>query len=855
MDRIQGQIQVEPTVEEGQEAADRIAQMTADAMPSPFQMDAPDLEGASPEDQAAAVQELAETARKALAAKRETFEAAVCEMVKSALATMQTARDQSSHRGGVYADYHQAKAAYENRRMPQLDATGAIIPNGEDSHLKAGTSLGLFTDAVNTFAAFMIRSTLGGGKRPFEFVVDGDKDENNVILAQAYDLTDDQLFQSKFRSEYSQAARDLPEHGTMALRQSWLETTEWIRDRDAQLREQTSYRGLSVRHWPVIDVFVGDLTQCRADAQRNIIWHSMKALADLEENERVWEIRDQFKPDPQTGQMTVVPAVYRRGRFINLERHRQKQVEKLQGSDGSYFDQDTQQSQINEVTSAQYTGVVNWQDSHDLYEMQGYLPMGTFIRSGKLDTQILQSYGVKMSAKGIDNPESLARLCDRLMWYVSVWDDTLVEFQICPYRTPRNELLLAQMLPGRFPAYGMGFRELAGDVEDAADQAHNSVLDVIMSNEREIIMGAPEDVKHCREQIDMINEGKQDRGFIELKTTATGVDPKGALAYFQRPLDANQIAYTDRLKSIYETRTMSTSMMKGGAANTESNTLGEASDQASFAENRQNEILMRLAEQIFVPLVHNLLEDMQTFMSTDELEEQVRRICGKRGKDFRALSARQHDLGGGAQARDYFDGVRVQTIYTLDIDKTVAIQFMAGQQAVLAANPDFDFKSYNKDLHRLIGIDAEKYWKNGQVIDSPEDIIEAIINGDFPNPNPAIGFQAILARYLPAFQQAIQWMIIQRDTFKAGGQPSDAYDGWIAALTKVSMRYADLAQQQMAQIQQMQMQAAMAGGGAPGGKPLKQDPNHGNPPNGDNAVKRGVKKKSEPTRPAKGSQA
>ena len=817
VDRIQGEPDPNPT---DAAAADEMARVEAAAIKN---------DAGTPEEYSAR-----------LRAQRETFEKALVGLVSSAKDTLLLARD-GRNVVSFMRDYDEEVRSYENGRRPTLTTNGEIDDNDPYRHLLAGTTLGLFQDAVNTAAAWLLRETVGGGKYGVEFSGYGVKDENDQQIATAKDLHKSYLERAKFIDEWNRdGTRDPFRHGAVSLRQEWVELSEWQWEIPLKKwTEKTVYRGPSIKRWPLCDVLVGDIACPNARDQRMVIWISRKTLAQLQANERRWENDEEWITDQATGQMTLAPRMALRGRFINLEKLREKMVAALGGSTASYSEDSNSASADIGTTNASGSPRVEWQKPEDFYECQSYLPIGTMIRSGLLSMDLLRSYGIDFSTSGATTLEGIARICDQVMWYVSVWGDQIVEFQTCPYKRQRNELLHAVGIPSEIsPFYGLSFNAVAGDVEVTADQIHNSIIRTIQANGLNVIAGSSAAIDALDEAMAKIAKGGNSGNYVPVKlpATAAGVNVNQAISFLERNVDPTAIQRCRDLARIYEMRTMSPSLMKGSEATTESNTLGEADRQIQLVENRLSEILSRVILNIFVPMAENLLDDLQTFLSDSELEEEVMRVCGERGLDFVKNRASARDDGeSGAAPHGVFDGIVVRPLGSMDIDKTVAISFMQNMQVTMASNPRFRETEHAIDIYKAIGLDGEKYFTESKLPPSPSEVVKLIFAGDTPKANEGVSVDAIVTYYLPYFDMASVVLNSMREEYGASGKDFRAIDEWLEVLGIVRQRYVDLAQKKMAA--EMEQESIMAAAGmAAGGIPNQG----GNPPNGQATQRRGI---------------
>ena len=137
----------------------------------------------------------------------EAFEGAVMGILRAAVDEMQTMRDGEDLSGGLMARYESEEEKYRNEKTAIPLRNGEISPNDPNAHLKAGVVSGLFTDNVNTVAAWLVESVLGRGGRPYQIRPKGRKDENDQKTRVLMDLLDSLLMQANLRGVVAEALK------------------------------------------------------------------------------------------------------------------------------------------------------------------------------------------------------------------------------------------------------------------------------------------------------------------------------------------------------------------------------------------------------------------------------------------------------------------------------------------------------------------------------------------------------------------------------------------------------------------------------------------------------------------------
>ena len=765
--------------------------------------------------------------RAKLRSQVEAFEVQVSGMIRGSVDEMQQARDGEGLRGGLFAQYAREEQKYRNEEMAALDELGQLSPADEFSHLKAGVQSGLFADNVNTVAAWLIQSVLGHGGRPYQLRAKGKKSENDVKTRVVLDLLDSLLTKAGLRARLAEAIPDLPKHGNCIIRQSWIERAQWVRTDSRAWEERIVERGPCLQWWRLIDVFVTNPLSVQASEQDGVVWYSRTTLSHLRANERVFEIEKKSVPDPaQPGQYIPLTLAHERGRFINLDRLREAGL--------NNFREQALDSGGPTNTSAEENngGQVSAEGLLDLYEFQGWFPMGQLYRDGILTDAVLDYYQIPLlcqqqGVKGGKKPkgEALARLLDGIMWYLSMADSQsgagggiMVELRPCPYREPRNELIAGYFIAAGHEFYGMSSDKLAGDVGDTADQVLNDITAIITNNANPNTAlargavgddgGKPMTDEKLRELINGTGE------IIPFNGAVMDVDK--AIKSLLKPYDPSMPTFFNMLGEIYNKRTLSSNLAQGGMAQTESDTLGEAQSQLQGVERRLAEVAMRLSgESLVRPIVENVLKDLDWFYTAEELADEARRIGGETGLDWETIQPTAQEEGSGAR-HPLADDFIVEGTATAEIQKEVAIQFILRMMPVTAQMPTANQQAMAETCFDLMGIDPSKYFKDGKGPLPPRKVLAMILAGDRPEPDPQMDAMSALQE----FNMQMAMLEQMRQQAADQGDNTEAVDGWIKVLQAYILDVTDLARVQaqamMQAQQQAQQAAAMMRGKGPG---------------------------------------
>lgn len=743
------------------------------------------------------------------------FETLVCNHIEIEQRGMVSARQEQD----VDGRYVRENEKFRNRQAPKVDMLGQIIEGSQDEHLKAGLTLGLFIDNCNTISPAMAEQLLGRGKAPFELKPKGRKAENDAKKRVLTAIVLDQLEKSGWRAEMDSGIRDLPRHGTCILRGQWIELTEWRITAEGVLEQIPVHRGAWFRHWPMLNVFVSDPECKRARDQRSVIWYSQTTIGELLREERLLQVGEQVTVG-DAGDVVVKPLIVEHGRFFNLERLLRPELER---GDRTPIEHGR------DANSPEGTDPENNRITHhsrlELFERQGEFPLGQYVREGVIGPEHLLYYGVKiMDRNGMLTGERLARVLDRLFWYISVVKSendeqgpTLIELRPCPYPRARNEMFHGTFIPDGQRFYGRSSDAIAEDISDSADKVLNDIVDILDNN-----ADPPRMVDRSGFETDEQAEQACNKpGSVAVLRGGNGVAPTDRVGYLLKPYDASFMNLMQALVETYNTRTLANALQKGGQATTESDTYAEARTQLQEAERRLQDVIRRLAEdQLVVPAIEFIIDCLEWFLAPEELGELAREIGGELGLSAETIFPTGDDEDN-ASAKPLREEFTIQSAAAVNIEREVAIQFLLKLGAEARDMPELNRQLTYIDAMDLAGLDGEKYFRDPMRMLSPRQELEMIMAGDRPEVNP---LEDAIGTHLPTHQAQLQMLAVQRGQMEAQGQPTDAVDGWLAVLQEHLMATVDLAQQQMLMLMQAAAQAEAGGeqgtpgkdGGSPG---------------------------------------
>lgn len=705
---------------------------------------------------------------------------------------------------------------------PIIGTDGQPIKGSMNAHLKAGVTLGLFTDNVTVVGPMITEGALGAAGDPFSLEPLGRKTENDSKRLLFSEALKQQIDQSSWREEISSGLNDLPKHGTAIWRQSWCDEVEIIQSAPGRFEERVRRRGMTIKHWNLLDCYVSHPERRNAEDQETVIWHSRTTVAGLARNERMPKADVKIALGEQ-GEVIFNVIEAERGHFVGLEKLRRLEAER--------YTQGFETRQVGESTRGQSAGTganAETQDSYgivspamqvDKYESQGAFPAAALIRAGKLTPRALAYTGVSIldsQGKPVDG-EALARLAERLCWYVTVavadsggHTGSLLAIRPSPYRRSRTELLAATFIRDGQKFYGLSSDAIGNDVSSTADKAMNDIAD-ILDNNADPPLAYASDAFDDDEQAESWMGNPGDR--IAIKGAKT---PKDALAFFERPFDEHMLMFLELLVQTYTIRTMATRGQAGGESQTQSKTYSEGRDQLQAAERRLFAIIKRVAElQIVVPSIQRCLEDLCWFLDPDDLRDYADRVAGEYAIDIETIlpSGRED---GTLDMTSVADDFIVKHPGNASIPKEVAVQFlMVAAEAEQKIGNIPAGERMRQMAFRLQGIDPDPFYSDQKRPLSPRVELRLIVGGDSPKPNPN---EDALMHYQSHLIQ-LQFIQYKLEEVAAAGEDTKFLEGAIKVLGEHTVATKELmAQQQMEMIQAMMAAQTEAQPGQNGSK-------------------------------------
>jgi hypothetical protein len=771
--------------------------------------------------------------RQAMAAKIARADDIICSLVRTAKEEMRLARTDRSI--NLEYRYQIELERYRCEEGALIGSSGEAAANTEASHLRAGLTMGLFVDNVTTLGPMLVEGAIGGAGQPFVLEPLGKKSENEAKTLFFSEALKEQIESSNWREEIESAINELPKHGTCVIRQSWAEEIELVQIEPGVYDERIRRKGMAIKHWPLLDCYVSHPNCATAEEQESVIWYSNVTVSDLARHERVLKPDVKIDYDPTTG--APIPSVLEaeRGRFVGLERIRRAEGKRLAAN---Y----EQRLQVNVDMTSGVTSSVAAEESKkfgsvsarmqiDLNEKQGSFPMGALVREGFVDHEYLAYHGVQLIGPGgqMLEGEALARMCDRLMWYVTVAETDgggaegsqwLIELRPCPYRKARTELKSAVFLRDGHRFYGLSADAVGHDVSTMADKIFNDLAMIVDNN-------ADPPMAYLTSAFD---DAKQAETWTAAPGSRIGIsnggitDLKQAIAFFERPWDELILQFLQLNVDTYRLRTMATAAQAGAQASTESKTYSEVSDQLQQAQKRVYSIIRQIAEmRLIVPSIKHCLEDLCWFMDADELRDYADRVGGELALNIERI------LPSAREDEDSFDMASIADDFIVkhsgnpSIPREVAIQFLLGTAAAEVADPMAAMKMRQEAI-RLQGLDPEKFYSDQEGPLSPAKELRLILGGDSPKPNPAED----PFMHWQAHQQQKAMLAASLEQLAAEGKPTKFIEGALYVLDQHIADTEELMQAMLSMMQQQSQAEADGGGGGKEGDGKKK----GNPPSG-----------------------
>lgn len=718
-----------------------------------------------------------------------------------------------------------------------FDEGGEPKQSAPSGHLREGLTLGLFTDAVTTVGPSLVAEIFGGSQRPYTLQARAQRAENDQKQEIVEKLVDDQLNRSNWREEMEIAISDLPKHGFTAVRQSWADELEMQQIERGKFEEVVRRRGVTIKSWHPMNVYVSDPHRPQARDQDTVIWYSEVTLDQLARNEMVFDTDRTIEMPTLEGIPQLIPFPVKVGKYDNLEPLRRAERDLMRQD---FERKHPSSSQIEKPADEQGDFKVTPFDTLERYELQGKLGMGSLLRAGIWTLEHLGVWGVVLKNKDGDpvEGEEAARLAERMTWYVTAVRSagtssggSVIELRLCPYRRPRTELLSARFIPDGRRFYGLSADAIGNDVEAAADKALNDIA-AILSNNGNPPMGVKATAFEDSENIEDADVG--DGARFNVGETFNAAD---VFQYFLKPFDPALLAWIGLLKETYTTRTLASQAQKGGAATTGTDTLGEVVEQREAGEKRLRGIARRLAElELIIPSIKLIIEDMHWFYGDEGLQEQAKMVAGLPGLNSATIFPVAQ--GPRPEVRQTLDEEFLITHPGISsIQRDVATQFLMAIAQNHRDLPNLDRPALLIEAARMIGTDAERFFKDLKPLLSPGQEHEMIQAGD----RPEVDERENLELHLAAHEERILMLTLMSEAARRNAQNTEWLDKQIEVTEKHAQDTRERLQVQQEALQQaMELQASLTGqGGQPGqnGNGIVQP---GGSPPGQNQISQGL---------------
>lgn len=735
-------------------------------------------------------------------------------------------------------------AKFRNDEAPSLDpVTGEIDKSRPYAYLKAGLSMGLFTDACTVLPSLLETAVMGNGPKPYGLKTEGKKQENDLKKRLSEDQIEDQRRKGQWTAEFAAAFRDLPRHGTAIIRQSWCEESEIFQTSYGSWDERVAFKGTKFRRWPLLDVAVSNPERPRADQQDTIIWHDTISLGELSAAEAVF--KQSARIDGDDGNPQLVPMEIRSGVYFNVEPIRrfmatalQQDFEETSGTGGGADNQTV----ANSISVSPHAVL-------DKFDLQGVFPMGACLRRGIVTSELLAYWGVSLKdGRGnLLRGEAAARLADRLAWYVTVvvprdgasngkdgaygW---IVACRACPYRKCRNEMLKGVFIADGSNFYGLSADAIAGDVGAGADKLLNDIADIADNNAnppKAYLDDAWANKAQVRKAMDEPDSTPQlvNGAAIGFRGNVMGTTPNvgSAIQYLLKPFPPELAQLLEYFVKLYTSRTMATEVQKGVQADSTSGTAFEIDAQIQQATARLEFIVRMLADQFVLASIRLILEDIDHFLEDEELQEAAERVSGQLGIRSKTLwTSGQEDDG---QRINLADEITVLSAGTVGMRRELMVQFRSGLVAQAANIPNLNVKHLVQRNAMDLGDDPSEYFLDDDKPMLPERELESILLGDQPKVHEADGMGQVgddHLLHLQAHLMAEAAMTQAIAALKSMGADTAIDEAHLAVLQE----HIDEHKQAMLRERAMLMRAQAALGGSGGGaKPGKAG---GEPPAG-----------------------
>jgi hypothetical protein len=491
-------------------------------------------------------------------------------------------------------------------------ADGSIDRTSGDGERTIGLTLGLPMQAINTAHAVWEEYLFESGPMPNDITARGRNDENDDKEEMFRAAVEDQHTRADYRSHLSDAIYTMCRHGTCTLRQRWTERSSVEIADDGSMQEIIQHEGMKLENWPLPDVYVSDPDKSSAADQRTVIWVSRVTLSELEEEEAVFEVRNDLVASEE-GEEDAPTVVIEHGRFINLERIRRRHDRmevrlrndfQDRGHLFDWIDDANRRIDLDRPTPTELTRLI---------EIEGKVPLVKMVLDGELDLEILEYFGVPTDGMEQMSAIELGRICSRVCWNIALNEiGECYQFEPAPYKPARTTLKSAQYVPIE-GFYGMGIVDLGFEIDDIIDGLVNDAIEISKhrANPNYLIdMSMLLDPRG--DQISPSEAKKLVRGWNELILTRNLNAKDGIHAIFPEA-DPAWTQNVDGLIEHHNERTLINEQLKGQSS---SKTATEAKQNLNRSTSRGIDRSRAFGISLVEPIDRDLARDFEAFMDS-----------------------------------------------------------------------------------------------------------------------------------------------------------------------------------------------------------------------------------------------
>jgi len=648
------------------------------------------------------------------------------------LAWMEFERERDAVAPSFAGRWTEREAIFANRQAAPKDSQGRLVKDHQNAHLHQGLSMGLLTEAVTTVGPAIQHAVIGADGLPVEFFAYGYRGEDGPKKQLVEGIAEYDAERAGWRAAVGAGLlRPLPMHGTVTFRQGWQETTELTYEA-GKIVERPRPGGMFFYHWPELDVVVSDPQAEHAWEQRTVIWRDQVTVSELWGNRRRLDSEDTIIRT--VNGPVAKPESVRRGRYTNLEA---LMVEESELAQSTYMPH--QHTGSDEAKGLRGEGMhgLRTERLRKRLELQGKFPVGSMLRTGELPLRAFKA--LIPEPIGIDTDrttgevipiegEELFRLCDQVVWYVTVVEGDngwhVIDLRPCPYRRGRTELLHATFIAsGCF--YGHGIDQMAGDLSDTADMFFNDVSRILKNNARPPIVVDQKLAGHFRDGELWKLEGDGEIFKFDSSSVPSGLAAKDAVGYLLKPWDPSIVNFVSMIQGLFNTRAMATQVGKGAAADTGTDTAAEISMQQASLDRRLRAVVDSIAKVNLVTRSWSLwLEDLDTFNTDAQLTDLAMRVAGQPGAGAKSIWPK------GAKTLSLADEFSVRHIGDGAVRREVTAQMTLKLASTFGAviGPEASRRLFRIGIESL-GMDPDRILPEDRESVDPMDEYNLIISG------------------------------------------------------------------------------------------------------------------------------